>query len=138
MNTDQYLALFPGASREKARFMVLAEAVLQQAVDLMTLIETIQSGYLFATAEGVQLDAIAEAVGLNREAGMTDETFRAYLLQKLKLWTWDGTNVSVPAMLPAGVTETDNRNGTVTVSPAGTAKELLPVPAGVGMIQNGI
>ena len=29
--------------------------------------------------------AIAEAVRLSREAGMTDETFRAYLLQKLKL-----------------------------------------------------
>ena len=138
MNIEQYLALFPGTSREKARFMALAEAVLQQAVDLMALIETIQSGFSFATAEGVQLDAIAEAVGLNRKAGMTDEVFRAYLLQKLKLWTWDGTNVSVPVVLPAGVTETDNRNGTMTVSPVGTAKELLPVPAGVGLIQNGI
>ena len=134
MNIEQYLALFPGTSREKARFMALAEAVLQQAVDLMALIETIQSGFSFATAEGVQLDAIAEAVGLSREAGMTDETFRAYLLQKLKLWTWDGTNMSVPTVLPEGVTETDNRNGTVTVSPAGTNKELLPLPAGVGIV----
>ena len=129
-----YLQLFPGASREKARFMALAEAVLQQAVDLMTLIDSIQSGFSFATAEGSQLDAIAETVGLNRELGMTDEAFRAYLLQKLKLWTWDGTNVNAPAVLPEGVTETDNLDGTVTVSPAGTRQDLLPVPAGVRMI----
>ena len=129
-----YLQLFPGASREKARFMALAEAVLLQAVDLMTLIDSIQSGFSFATAEGSQLDAIAETVGMNRELGMTDEAFRAYLLQKLKLWTWDGTNVNAPAVLPEGVTETDNQNGTVTVSPAGTRQDLLPVPAGVRMI----
>ena len=131
-----YLQLFPGASREKPRLMALAEAVLQQAVDLMTLIESIQSGFSFATAEGSQLDAIAETVGLNRELGMTDEAFRAYLLQKLKLWTWDGTNVNVPAVLPAGVTETDNQNGTVTVNLAGTRQDLLPVPAGVRVIHN--
>ena len=65
---------------------------------------------------------------------MTDEAFRAYLLQKLKLWTWDGTNAGVPAVLPAGVTETDNRNGTVTVSPAGIRQDLLPIPVGVRMI----
>ena len=134
MELNDYLALFPGASREKARFMALAEAVLQQAVDLMTLIESIQSGFSFASATGEQLDAIAAAIGLSRESGMTDEAFRAYLLQKLKLWTWDGTNQSVPAILPAGVTETDNLNGTVTVSPAGTNKELLPLPAGVGIV----
>ena len=134
MDLNDYLALFPGASREKPRFMALAQAVLQQVVDLMTLIETIQSGFSFATAVGSQLDAIAEAVGLSREYGMTDEDFRAYLLQKLKLWTWDGTNVNASAVLPEGVTETDNRDGTVTVSPAGTRQDLLPIPAGVRMI----
>ena len=134
MDINDYLALFPGASREKPRFMALAQAVLQQVVDLMTLIETIQSGFSFATAVGSQLDAITEAVGLSREYGMTDEDFRAYLLQKLKLWTWDGTNVNAPAVLPEGVTETDNRDGTVTVSPAGTRQDLLPIPAGVRMI----
>ena len=136
MVLNDYLALFPGASREKPRFMALAQAVLQQVVDLMTLIETIQSGFSFATAVGSQLDAIAEAVGLSREYGMTDEDFRAYLLQKLKLWTWDGTNVNAPAVLPEGVTETDNRDGTVTVSPAGTRQDLLPIPAGVRVIHN--
>ena len=134
MVLNDYLALFPGASREKARFMAFAQALLQQAVDLMALIESIQSGFSFATAEGSQLDAIADAVGLSRELGMTDEAFRAYLLQKLKLWTWDGTNVNAPAVLPDGVTETDNQNGTVTVSPTGTDKNLLPLPAGVGIV----
>ena len=136
MDINEYLDLFPGASREKSRFMALAEAVLRQAADLMALIDSIQSGFSFATAEGSQLDAIAETVGLNRELGMTDEAFRAYLLQKLKLWTWDGTNVNAPAVLPEGVTETDNLDGTVTVSPAGTRQDLLPVPAGVRVIHN--
>ena len=136
MNIEQYLGLFPGASREKPRFMALAEAVLQQVVDLMALIESIQSGFSFAAAEGEQLDAIAESVGLSREYGMTDKAFRAYLLQKLKLWTWDGTNVAVPAVLPEGVTETDNRNGTVTVIPVGTWQDLLPVPAGVATVSS--
>lgn len=116
--------------------MALAEAVLRQVTDLMALVESIQSGFSFAAAEGEQLDAIAEAVGLSRESGMTDEAFRAYLLQKLKLWTWDGTNVNAPAVLPEGVTETDNQDGTVTVSPAGTRQDLLPVPAGVATVSS--
>ena len=134
MDITKYLALFPGASREKARFMALAEAVLRQAADLMALIGEIRSGFSFATAEGVQLDAAAGAAGLSREPGMTDEAFRAYLLQKLKLWSWDGTNLGAPAVLPAGVTETDNQNGTVTVSPAGIGQDLLPIPAGIRAI----
>ena len=136
MNTEQYLVLFPRASREKARFMALAEAVLRQAVDLMALIGEIRSGFSFVMAEGVQLDAVAGAAGLSREPGMTDEAFRAYLLQKLKLWSWDGTNLGVPAVLPEGVTETDNLNGTVTVSPAGVTPDLLPLPAGIRAIHN--
>lgn len=131
MVLSDYLALFPGASREKARFMALAEAVLRQAVDLMNLVAMIQPGYSFAAAEGKQLDAAAEAVGLERGNGMTDEAFRQYALQKLKLWAWDGTNEGVSDVLPTGVTETDNQDGTVTVSPAGTGQDLLPVPAGV-------
>ncbi len=134
MELNDYLALFPGASREKERFMALAEAVLRQAVDLMNLVEMIQPGYSFASAEGKQLDGIAEAVGLARENGMTDEAFRQYALQKLKLWNWDGTNEGVSDVLPAGATETDNGNGTVTVSPAGTDPALVPVPAGVRVV----
>ena len=136
MVLSAYLSLFPGSTREKARFTALAETVLRQCADLQALAAEMQSGFSFALAEGVQLDAIAEAVGLSRESGMTDEAFRAYLLQKLKLWTWDGTNENMPAVLPAGVTEYDNGDQTVRVSPAGTRQDLLPVPAGVGMIQN--
>ena len=131
MNMNDYLSLFPGASRDKPRLMALAEAVLRQAVDLMDLIAALQPGFSFAEAEGIQLDAIAEAIGLSRKTGMTDEAFRAYALSKLKLWTWDGTNAGAAAVLPPGVTQTDNGDGTVTVSPAGTGKDLLPVPAGV-------
>ena len=110
MELSGYLSLFPGASREKPRFMALAEAVLRQAADLIPLVRSMQSAYSFSQAEGIQLDAIAEAAGLKREPGMADEAFRRYLLAKLKLWTWDGT---------------------VSVSPAGTNPGLLPVPAGV-------
>ena len=134
MTLNDYLSLFPGASRGHPRFMAFAGAVLRQAADLLPLAAALQSGFSFAAAEGEQLDAIAEAVGLSREYGMTDEDFRAYLLQKLKLWSWDGTNVNAPAVLPEGVTETDNRDGTVTVSPAGTRQDLLPIPAGVRAI----
>ncbi len=131
MQLSDYIALFPGATRNKARFMALAEAVLRQAVDLMNLVASLQPGFSFAEAEGIQLDAIAEAIGLRRAPGMTDEEFRAYVLAKLRLWTWDGTNAGTTLVLPPGVTLTDNGDGTVTVSPAETRKDLLPVPAGV-------
>ncbi len=75
-------------------------------------------------------------MGLRRESGIeTDEAFRQYLLAKLCLWGWDGSNKGVPAALSAqpGVMVSDNGNGTVTVSPAGTDPELLPVPAGVSV-----
>jgi hypothetical protein len=126
-----YHALSPDASRGKARFIALAEAVLSQVMDLMALTVNLQSGFSVAGAEGIQQDAIAEVLGLTRESGMTDEAFRQYLLAKLLLWTWDGTNEGVPAVLPEGVTETDNGDLTVTVSPAGTRQDVLPVPAGV-------
>ena len=131
MQLSDYLSLFPGASREKPRFMALAEAVLSQAMDLVPLSASLQSGYSFASAEGIQLDAIAEALSLKRDPGSTDEAFRQYLLDKLLLWTWDGTNEGVPAILPQGVAESDNGNGTVTVSPSSTRMDVLPVPAGI-------
>ncbi len=118
--------------------MALAEAVLLQVMDLQHVVSEIQAGYAVGQAEGNQLDAFAESVGLWRETGASDEAFRQFLLAKLTLWTWDGTNEKVPAALSAqpGVTVTDNGNGTVTVSPAGVEKELLPVPAGAGIIRS--
>ena len=136
MTIEDYLALFPGASREKSRFMALAEAVLSQVMDLQNLVSQIRTGYSVGSAVGAQLDAVAATVGLRRESGIeTDEAFRQYLLAKLCLWGWDGSNEGVPAALAAqqGVMVSDNGNGTVSVSPAGTDPELVPVPAGVGI-----
>ena len=128
-----YLALFPGASREKERFMALAEAVLSQVMDLAAFVSSLPAGFSVANAEGIQLDGIAAVLGLCRETGRTDEAFRQYVLAKLTLWGWDGTNEGVPAALAAqpGVSVRDNGDGTVTVSPAGTGKDLIPVPAGI-------
>ena len=136
MQLSDYLSLFPSASREKPRFMALAEAVLSQVMDLQNLVSQIRTGYSVGSAAGAQLDAEAAAVGLRRESGIEmDEDFRQYLLAKLCLWGWDGSNERVPAALAAqpGVTVFDNGNGTVSVSPAGISAELVPVPAGVGI-----
>ncbi len=45
MNMSDYLALFPGASREKPKLMALARAVLRQAMDLVPLTEQLLSGF---------------------------------------------------------------------------------------------
>ena len=139
MELADYLALFPGATREKARFMALAEAVLRQAADLTALTGQLQSGFSFAAAEGKQLDDIAAAVGLARPGpDCPDGDFRAYLLAKLALWSWDGTNETVPEVLARalpGVSLADNSDGTVTVT-GDAPDELLPVPAGISVIHN--
>ena len=143
MHLTDYISLVPGASREKTRFMALAEAVLRQVTDLQAVVAEMQAAFSFAHAEGTQLDLLAESVGLTRAdtsagAGCTDEQFRQFLLAKLALWGWNGTNEGVPAVLEAGLpgnTERDNGNGTVTVSPGtglpAEVGDLAPVPAGV-------
>ena len=131
---SDYLSLFPASSRERPRFMALAEAVLRQAADLMTLAAALQPGYSFSRAKGIQLDSMAEASGLKRAdlgTDVPDEAFRRYVLAKLDLWTWDGTNETVPAVLEAaspGSSLTDNGDGTVTVN----GGSVLPIPAGIG------
>ena len=144
MTLSDYLDLFPGSSREKPRFMALAETVLRQAVDLQAAVASLQGAFSFAEAEGKQLDLLAESIGLGREdttagTGCPDAEFRKFLTAKLALWGWDGTNEGVPAVLEAGLpgnTMTDNGNGTVTVSPGtglpAPVKDLAPVPAGIG------
>ena len=141
-----WLALFPGATRDKPRFMALAEVVLRQVNDLLPLIAQLQSGFCFETAEGKQLDQVAAAMGLSRKdtaEGPTcsDETFRTYIRTKLALWRWEGTNAGVSVMLEnvlQGNTETDNDNGTVTVISEGNLPaevgKLFPVPAGVRIV----
>ena len=138
-----YLSLFPDSTREKQRFMALATAVLQQVTDLQDVVSQINGAFAPAGAQGVQLDVLAASVGLCRadtSAGVTasDEVFRDYVKKKLIQWSWDGRNVTVSdvvARIQSGARQTDNMNGTVTVTGAGTqpasVKGLFPIPGGV-------
>ena len=139
-----WLSLFPGASRDKPRLMALAGAVLRQAEDLVSVIEALQPAFSFAAAEGIQLDSLARSVGLDRGdvgADAPDEAFWQYLLAKLALWSWDGTNKTVPEVLGIalpGSTQTDNGDGTVSItgsSPVEVSK-VFPIPAGIGTMHN--
>ena len=141
---EDYLALFPGSTREKPRFISLAEAVLQQVTDLQAAVGEVNAAFAPATALGAQLDALGESLGLSRldttaGAAATDEVYRDFIRKKLIRWGWDGTNKSVPGIterLQAGSVEKDNQNGTVTVTGAGTqpaeVKEIYPITGGVG------
>ena len=143
MESGDYIALFPGSTREKQRFMEMAAAVLQQVTDLQTVVGQINGAFVPESAQGSQLDALAESLGLSRldtstGAGVTDEAFRDFIRKKLIQWSWDGTNKAVPAIvakIQQGASQTDNMNGTVTVTGAGTqpaaVKELFPVTAGI-------
>ena len=141
-----YCTLFSAAVRDLPQLSALAQAILSQAEDLISLIPSLQSAFSAETAEGVQLDLIGETMSIPRSAAMdsSDETYRALLKAKLSLWRWDGTNESVRDLLAEafpgqGVTMTDNGNMTVTVVnmaalPA-IAEVLLPLPAGVELIE---
>ena len=133
MNLEYYLSLFPSYTRSKPRFAALAEAILRQATDLITLAQSIAPGFSFAHAVGVQLDALGASVMIPRQAGWSDETYRSVLLKKLKLWTWDGRNDSVGDYLDTGESLKDNGNNSVTAVTTGAlpAKELLPIPIGI-------
>ena len=59
---------------------------------------------------------------------------------KLALWRWNGTNEGVNAVLEdvsPGSRQNDRQDGSVEVtvegSLPGTAQELFPVPAGIGI-----
>lgn len=123
-----YLSLFSSSLREKPRFMALAAALLRQVSDLQALVPSLESGFSFAHASGIQLDALGDSVSLPRPAGWSDGQYRSFLLRKLRLWSWDGTNAGVPAVLAEGASMSDNLDGTVSVSPAGG---VFPVPMGV-------
>ena len=144
MTLNDYLSLFPGSTREKPRFMAVASAVLQQVVDLQAVVGEMNTAFAPATAQGVQLEALGESLGLSRldttaGAAASDEVYRDFIRKKLIRWGWDGTNKSVPRIaeqLQIGSVEKDNQNGTVTVTGAGTqpaaVKDVYPVTAGVG------
>ena len=144
MESGDYLDLFPGASREKTRFMALVTAVVQQVVDLQVVVAQINGAFAPESAQGAQLDDLAASMGLSRldtsaGAAVTDAVFRDFIQKKLIQWSWDGTNASIPeivAKLQQGAVQTDNQNGTVTVTGASGLPapviELFPIPCGVG------
>ena len=123
--------------------MAVASALLQQVIDLQATVEELNAAFAPATARGTQLDALGESLGLSRldtsaGAAATDEVYRDFIRKKLIRWGWDGTNKAVPGIterLQVGSVENDNRNGTVTVTGAGTqpaaVKNLYPVTGGV-------
>ena len=143
MHLDDYLSLFPGSTREKPRLMAVASAVLQQVIDLQAVVGEVNVAFAPASAQGVQLDALGESLGLSRldttaGAAATDEVYRDFIRKKLIRWGWDGTNKSMPGIaeqMKAGSVEKDNLNGTVTVTGAGsqpaTVKDIYPVTGGI-------
>ena len=137
MSLNDYLSLFPAYTRDMPRFSALAEAVLRQAADLMALVPGLASGFSFACAEGIQLDALGESVSAPRQEGWDDETYRSVLLKKLKLYTWDGTNETAFDFVDDGESFRDNGDGTVNAEtdlPL-PANEVLPVPVGVKALE---
>ena len=136
MTLNDYLNLFPAYSREKPRFSALAEAVLRQTADLIALVPSLASGFSFASAVGGQLDLLGASVSVPRQEGWSDETYRAVLLKKLKLDTWDGTNETSFDFLDESETLIDNCNGTVSAvtSLPLPANEVLPVPIGAKLV----
>ena len=135
-----YEDLFSGAVRELPRFSALAQAILSQAEDLISLIPFLQSAFSVDTAVGVQLDLIGETMSIPRSvaADSSDDSYRDFLKAKLILWRWDGTNESISALLAEafpgqGVTLKDNGDMTVTVENA-DSESLLPIPAGTALV----
>ena len=143
MESGDYIALFPGSTREKQRFMEMAAAVLQQVTDLQAVVGEINDAFAPESALGNQLDALAASLDLSRldtsdGAAVADADFRDFIRKKLIQWSWDGRNKTVPAIvakIQQGASQTDNMNGTVTVTGAGTqpapVKALFPITAGV-------
>ena len=136
MTLNDYLNLFPAYSREKPRFSALAEAVLRQVADLIALVPSLASGFSFASAVAGQLDLLGASVSIPRQEGWADETYRAVLLKKLKLDTWDGMNETSFDFLDESETLIDNCNGTVSAvtSLPLPANEVLPVPIGAKLV----
>jgi len=143
VESGDYIALFPGSTREKQRFMAIVTVVLQQVMDLQAVVGEINEVFAPESAQGVQLEALAASLGLSRldtstGAVVTDEAFREFVLKKLIRWGWDGRNASVPEIvekIQEGARQVDNMNGTVTVTGAGAqpapVKALFPVTAGI-------
>ena len=129
--------------REKPIYCSCDCNFLCQVTELQVVVGQINEAFAPGPAEGVQLEALAASLSLSRldtSAGaiVTDEVFRDFIQNKLVQWSWDGTNKPVPEVvtkIQPGAVETDNQNGTVTVTGASglpaPVKELFPISAGV-------
>ncbi len=132
-----YMTLFPSASRNMPRFSALAEAILSQVNDLLAVIAALPAAFSVSSAVGEQLDAVGASFMFSRPEGMSDADYRACLLAKLLLYTWDGTNASAQSLMTSmfqGSTICDNCDGTVSVHPASDLQrdqKLYPLPAGI-------
>ena len=132
MSTIDYMALFPGYTRDKPRFVALASAVLQQVYDLIALVPSLESGFSVGQAVGDQLDALGASLSVPRRNDWDDETYRSILLRKLRRNQWNGLNDSAFDCVDEGESFCDNGNGTVTAVTveAVAASEVMPVPIG--------
>ena len=146
MVLNDWLGLLSPSARVLPRFSALAAAVLGQAADLAAVAEALSAAYSLTAAEGAQLDALGNSLGISREelpdgSASTDEAYRGVLLAKLSIWRWNGTNETLPAALAEafpGQTVRMTDNGDLTVTATGSVPEnaaaVLPVPAGVRLI----
>ena len=138
MLTIDYMALFPGYSRDEPRFAALAAAVLQQVYDLIALVSSMESGFSVGQAIGDQLDALGASLSIPRRNSWDDETYRSILLRKLRRYQWNGLNDSAFDCVEEGETFFDNCNGTVTATTMESAQpeDVMPVPIGFKAITN--
>ena len=85
MESGDYITLFPGSTREKARFMAIATVVLQQVIDLQAVVGQINGAFASESALGNQLDALAASLDLSRldtsdGAAVADADFRDFIV----------------------------------------------------------
>ena len=127
-----YIEMFPSASREKARFIAMAAAILEQVMDLIDVTSEINEAFSVNGAVGVQLDILGEFFSVPRQYGWSDLTYREYIDRKLSIWRWNGTNEMVSVVLTnqEGKKMIDNGDGTVSIVSGG----VYPIPAGVGTV----
>ncbi len=138
MDLLDYMSLFPSYTRDLPRFSAMAEAVLRQATDLITLIPSLESGFSVDGAAGIQLDALGASFFTPRQRGWHDEIYRDVLRRKLKRVNWDGRNGTISEFLSDGDSVADHDNWTVTVRTTDPlvlpACDLLPVVLGEKVI----
>ena len=135
-----YVKVFSSALQGMPRFAALAQAVIGQVEDLIAVVHEMPAAFSLDQAVGVQLDILGEGFGVDRKEGQDDETYRMRIRDKLALWRWNGTNEGVNAVLEdvsPGSMQNDRQDGSVEVtvegSLPGTARELFPVSAGIGI-----